>query len=176
MIETERRYLIKDSHQFRNSIFMCDYVKIHQGYFQSTNSITGRIRLSNYSHGYRCAVLTVKKPISAMSKMEFESELNIDVAADILRETELPSIHKTRYLYRINDDLVWDVDVFEKSNSGLIIAELEIPDEHYEFDVPCEWDMFEITGLKEFSNSNLAFKPLNAWTDEMKGPVSDYIN
>ena len=77
-------------------------------------------------------------------------------------------ITKIRYQLKINKKN-WVVDVFEKSNSGLKIAEIELNSESEEIRVP-SWCGQEITGIKSLSNASLAKAPISELSveDRMK--------
>ena len=68
-------------------------------------------------------------------------------------------ITKIRYQLKINKKN-WVVDVFEKSNSSLKIAEIELNSESEEIQVP-SWGGKEITGIKSLSNASLAKAPIS---------------
>ena len=81
--------------------------------------------------------------------------------SDALRMSELHegrTIVKTRnrVAYRKDDllNLCWEVDVF-KNMKGLIIAEIEIPNEDYPLILP-PWIGEEITDRKDLSNAALS--------------------
>ena len=64
-------------------------------------------------------------------------------------------VEKVRYKYNIGD-LVWEIDYYV--NLHLIIAEIELPDINHKFDIPDFIKnelIYEVTGIKEFSNYNL---------------------
>ena len=77
-------------------------------------------------------------------------------------------ITKIRYQLKINKKN-WVVDVFEQSNSGLKIAEIELNSESEEIEVP-SWCGREITGIKSLSNASLAKTPISQLSvkDRMK--------
>lgn len=57
---------------------------------------------------------------------------------------------------------LWEVDVFEGGNQGLIIAEIELKSEDELFDVP-EWIDKEVTGDMRYYNSYLSMYPFKDW-------------
>lgn len=66
-------------------------------------------------------------------------------------------ISKTRYLIPIKNNLTVELDVFDKPFAPLIMAEVEFPDmETANAYQPESWLGVEVTGRKEFSNSNMS--------------------
>ena len=64
------------------------------------------------------------------------------------------AISKTRYIIPTNNDRKWEVDVFHGRLDGLVLAELELGDEHETFDRP-EWLGEEVTGQPQYYNANM---------------------
>jgi adenylate cyclase len=67
--------------------------------------------------------------------------------------------------------LTWDIDVFQGENQGLVIAEIELPDEDKAFELP-DWLGPEVTSDPRYSNTNLAKKPFESWPDGRAGMVA----
>lgn len=61
--------------------------------------------------------------------------------------------------------LKWEVDVFHGDNEGLVVAEIEVPDEATQFDLPA-WIGEEVTGIKKYNNSYLCRNPYKDWEKE----------
>jgi adenylate cyclase len=61
--------------------------------------------------------------------------------------------------------LLWEIDVFEGDNTGLVIAEIELGHERQQFEMP-SWIGAEITGQERYYNSRLARQPFRGWTAE----------
>jgi adenylate cyclase len=57
---------------------------------------------------------------------------------------------------------VWEVDVFEGANAGLVVAELELADEHEAFPRPA-WLGDEVSDDPRYYNMNLAQVPYTQW-------------
>mgnify|MGYP001319937753 FL=1 len=85
---------------------------------------------------------------------EFEWELARDVYNSLTID-ELPSTQKTRYLWKGEDGMIWEIDEFEGYLSGLVIAEIELENESQEFLIP-KWIGLEVTNFKGWSNASLA--------------------
>ena len=89
----------------------------------------------------------------------FEKEIPLESVLEIVNSRKYPSIEKTRYKIPTNDDLFWEIDFFEGNNSGLVIAEIEIPSPDYSIALP-NWIGRELTGQDDvWSNQALANYP-----------------
>ena len=152
--ETERKFLITG--EFRHEKYICS--KIKQAYISTVPDRTVRIRISD-NRGF----ITIKggSDLSGMCRFEWEKEISVKEAEDLLLLCEPGIIEKTRY--RINKGKhTFEVDEFTGSNSGLIIAEIELAEEDEEFEKP-EWLGKEVTGDPRFYNSYLSKNPFSKW-------------
>jgi CYTH domain-containing protein len=160
-IETERRFLLKRVPDLKFD----KELRISQFYLsEKKDKITSRIRMT--SHKGSADVIfhhTTKERISKMSVIEKEREISRDYYGDLFDDAvdknkgNPRGIYKDRLIYNVKDDLKWEVDSFEVGDIQLVIAEIEIPSEDYKLKIPDEFDVImEITGIKQFSNSNLA--------------------
>jgi adenylate cyclase len=88
-----------------------------------------------------------------------EEEVALD-AADFERLwplTEGRRVVKTRYLIPLDGGLTAEVDVYDGALDGLLVAEVEFPDEAaaHAFAAP-EWMGEDVTGDKRYANQSLA--------------------
>src|SRR5699024_5227392 len=100
-----------------------------QGYLASNREASVRVR----SDGAR-AWLNIKAARVGRARMEFEYSVPLADADAMLHALCGPRvIEKTRHWVEHRGHL-WEVDVFEGENQGLIIAEVELSseDEHFE--------------------------------------------
>ena len=51
-------------------------------------------------------------------------------------------------------DWLWEVDEFHGANDGLVIAEVELADEHQHIELP-DWAGREVTGDPRYYNASL---------------------
>jgi adenylate cyclase len=58
--------------------------------------------------------------------------------------------------------LTWEVDEFAGENAGLVIAEVELNQEHQQIELP-PWVGAEVTGRAEYHNGSLAQRPYCTW-------------
>ena len=118
-----------------------------------TEITTWRIRSLVDATGFK-AVLTAKGKRIGASATEYEWELSSQLFEQ-LNLKGLPTVIKTRYLWTGEDGLLWEVDEFEGSLSGLIIAEVELEREGQIVTIP-NWVGLELTHLRGWSNAALA--------------------
>ena len=81
--------------------------------------------------------------------------LQSNVFSKILEGKDYPEVVKTRYNWLSKDGMIWEVDEFEGNLAGLIIAEVELPNENHVIELP-SWLGMEITYAKGWSNADLA--------------------
>lgn len=98
--------------------------------------------------------LTIKGLSRGAARTEFDYEIPVHDARQMLHELCLePLIDKTRY-YVPYDGLVWEVDEFHAPCAGLIVAEIELPSIDYAFKRP-DWIQKEVTGNPLYYNQNI---------------------
>ncbi len=117
------------------------------------NVRTWRIRHRTDKNGTKIILTTKGKRIGATAT-EFEWEIPFKIYEKLNFEG-LPTVVKTRYLWNGDDGLLWEVDEFEGSLSGLVIAEVELESEDQHVTIP-SWAGLELTHLKGWSNASLA--------------------
>ncbi|MCC8170455.1 MAG: CYTH domain-containing protein [Parabacteroides sp.] len=132
--------------------------RIVQGYICSAHGRTVRVRIRG-EKGY----LTIKGPSDekGLSRYEFEQEIPLPDAEQLLALCEPGVIDKTRYLVRAGRH-VFEVDVFRGENEGLVVAEVELGSEDEPFERPA-WLGEEVSGDRRYYNSMLAKHPYTTW-------------
>ena len=152
-IEIERKFLVADT------AFLAELQgeRLVQGYIASSGRATVRVR--------RCgeqAWLTLKGRSVGISRNEFEYPIPLVDAECMLAELCAgPVISKTRYRVTCGDHL-WEVDVFDGANTGLVVAEIELTREDEPFAMP-EWLGAEVSADPRYSNSRLVEHPYRNW-------------
>ena len=151
-IEIERRFLVENN-DWKNQVILSE--SFSQAYLNSTgDEWTTRVRIIDNNKGY----ITLKSSLNGFINHEFEYSIPRKDAIELIQLSKY-KITKIRYQLKINKKN-WVVDVFEKSNSGLKIAEIELNSESEEIRVP-SWCGQEITGIKSLSNASLAKAPIS---------------
>lgn len=155
MIEIERKFLVNSTDFIQQS--HAQY-KIAQGYLNSDPERTVRVRVKD-EQGF----LTIKGKSNATgtSRFEWEKEIALGEAQQLLMLCEKGVIEKTRYLVYVGKYL-FEVDVFYGENDGLIVAEIELSDEHETFEKP-DWLDLEVTNDERYYNAYLSRHPFTEW-------------
>lgn len=153
-IEIERKYLIA-SEDWRELAEGIDY---RQGYLSTVKERTVRVRTVG-DKGF----LTIKGISTGASRIEYEYEVPVDDAHEMLDELcERPLIEKRRSKVSYAG-LNWEIDEFFGENVGLIVAEVELEDEDQAIDLP-SWIGEEVTGDPRYFNSSLVSNPFSTWS------------
>jgi adenylate cyclase len=154
-LEIERKFLVAADRigPLRDGEEIC------QGFIATHDLSAVRVRLS----GER-AWLTIKGKNVGARRSEFEYDIPVDDARQILAEfCDGSVIRKTRYR-RQYQGYEWEVDVFHGANSGLVIAEVELRSETESPAIP-DWAVAEVTGDPRYYNVNLVGHPFSQWDD-----------
>lgn len=152
-LEIERKFLLSSS-AWRSEVHQS--YALRQGYLSSVPDRTVRVRI----RGER-GILTIKGRGAGISRPEFEYDIPHDEALVLLALCEQPIIEKVRYEVKRGDH-VWEIDVFEGVNEGLILAEIELGAEDEVFERP-DWLGKEVSADRRYFNSSLVQKPFTSW-------------
>lgn len=148
-LEIERKFLVKDD-SWRSSA--SEPVRICQKYITLNPGLKGVIRLRIAGDS---AFLTLKTPQSGFTRGEYEYEIPVSEAEELMRGfCPGGAVEKLRYRIDFQGHL-WEIDEFFGGCAGLVLAEIELsfPDE--QFPLP-PWVGEEVTGDFRYSNSSLA--------------------
>ena len=154
-VEIERKFLILDDAWQREAD---EGVEIRQGYLTGDQQLSIRVRIS----GAAKSTLTLKHPSSGFSRLEYEYTIPRTEAEELLELSHGAIVVKRRHNVKVGD-LVWQVDVFEGENKGLLMAEIELTSEEQEFPRP-DWIGEEVTQDERYQNSRLAQHPFREWS------------
>lgn len=143
--EIERKFLV-DSCAYRD--MASGRHELLQGYLSRNPDSTVRVRILDNR-----AFITVKGRNSGCVRSEWEYEVPVDDAKDMLALCGGSLIHKTRWIVPL-DGHIWEVDEFHGSHEGLVVAEIELRDAEERFSIPC-FIGDEVTGNPAYYNSNL---------------------
>ena len=154
--EIERKFLVTSDAYKEESV---KRTRITQGYLSSVPERTVRVRIKG-DKGY----ITIKGGgnESGTSRYEWEKEIPVAEAEELLQICEPGVIHKTRYEVNVGR-FTFEVDEFYGENQGLVMAEVELLNENDLFDKP-EWIGAEVTGDVRYYNSMLKKKPYTTWS------------
>ena len=109
------------------------------------------------------AYLTIKGPAQEghFGRYEFETEISLEDAKELMKLCEPGIIDKTRYLVPCGKH-TFEVDEFYGDNAGLVMAEVELSDENEPFEKP-DFIGMEVTGDKRFYNGHMRKMPFIVW-------------
>lgn len=155
MIEIERKFLVL-SDAFKKEAHT--HKRITQGYLSSHPERTLRVRIKGDT-GY--ITIKGKGNASGTSRMEWEKEIPVAEAEQLLTLSESGAIDKIRYEVRYGRH-TYEVDEFFGENQGLIVAEIELDDENEAFEKP-HWLGKEVTGDERYYNAYLSNNPYLSW-------------
>ena len=144
--EIERKFLVRSMDFIALST---EHHQIEQGYLSKSPTIRVRIRDDQ-------AFMTIKssKLREGIAKFEWEKEIDVADAQELMQLCLPGVISKTRYIIPCPNGRKWEVDVFHGRLEGRVLAELELGDENEAFDRP-EWLGEEVTGMPQYYNANM---------------------
>lgn len=145
-VEIERKFLV-DEEKWKSSK-PSNGQSILQGYLLRSADKTVRVRIKE-NQGY----LTLKGKTTGASRPEFEYEIPVSEAREMLDTFCDQYIDKVRYEVKI-DGKVWEVDEFNSPRKGLILAEIELQSEEEDITLP-DWIEDEVTGDPQYYNANM---------------------
>ncbi|MCM4154911.1 CYTH domain-containing protein [Gramella sp. AN32] len=147
MIEIERKFLVENEDYKKLAVKKTYFV---QAYLNTHPERTTRIRIAGDK-----AFITIKGKSSAsgLSRFEWEKEIPVEDAKELLELCEPGAIEKYRYIIPL-EELFYEVDEFLGNLKGLTIAEIELKKEDDSFK-KFDWLGKEVTGDPDYYNSNL---------------------
>ena len=107
------------------------------------------------------ATLTLKSRSSRLRRREFEYAIPTLDAEELISLRRSYIVEKIRHIVPYGN-LNWEIDVFSGENQGLVVAEVELPDEDHEIELP-PWVGPEVTGQDRYYNGTLAQHPYRSW-------------
>jgi adenylate cyclase len=146
-IEIERKYLIAADGWLD---IVTSTQLLRQGYLTAGSGVTVRVRTVDDRIGY----ITIKSGGSALARAEFEYEVPIADARQMLGYVRGAQIEKLRHSLDLPGG-DWVVDEFQGRHAGLLIAEVELESPTGKLDLP-DWLGDEVTGDPQYYNSSLA--------------------
>ena len=153
-LEIERKFLVRNE-RWRDQVSR--HFHIQQGYLINERRLVTRVRISGDQ-----AFLTLKGETDGIKRSEFEYDIPLEDAEAMLATLSDGSvIEKTRHIVPFGNH-IWEVDVFEGENDGLVIAEIELSHEAETFDKP-DWIGEEVSTDIRYFNSNLIKHPYSNW-------------
>lgn len=152
--EIERKFLV-DPERWRPG--PAGGVRMRQGYLSLDPARIVRVRRA----GDRGA-LTIKGKTVGIARSEYEYPIPAEDADALLDELcHRPLIDKIRYREWWRGHL-WEVDVFDGENFGLVVAEVELKSADESVDLP-PWAGREVSADPRYTNASLSRHPYSRW-------------
>ena len=158
--EIERKFLVRGT-EWRQGV----RTRLSQCYLNRDKHRTVRVRIADDK-----AFLTIKSVTTGPTRAEFEYEIPVVDAEQLLKLADGPIIEKNRHVV-VHEGSRWEVDEFFGDNAGLVMAEIELGAEDQPFSRP-SWLGAEVTYDSRYYNSNLASHPYSQWRGEGVDPQS----
>ena len=152
-IEIERKFLVEGDAW---KAVAGEGLACRQGYLDSGQGTTVRVRIIGEE-----AFLTIKGATSGITRSEFEYEIPVADAAEMLALCGEAIVEKRRYFIE-HVGMLWELDVFSGANTGLVMAEIELETEEQFFDPP-EWAGSEVSADPRYRNGQLARHPFSVF-------------
>lgn len=155
MLEIERKFLVT-SDAFKSEALHKNHIA--QGYLNSNPERTVRVRVKG-----EIGFVTIKGKgnETGMSRFEWETEIALVDAKNLLKLCERGVIDKIRYEVEIGNH-TYEVDEFFGDNEGLVVAEIELKSEEESFEKP-NWLGQEVTNDERYYNAYLSNNPYKNW-------------
>src|SRR5262249_20979223 len=145
-VEIERKFLVRDD-SWQSQV--THQQRIRDGVVAIAAGRKVRVRIREQR-----ATLTVKSRITGLANAEFEYEIPMADAEELMVHHCLQSgLAKTRYFVP-HAGHTWQVDVYKGILAGVILAEVELPSETAEFALP-PWVGQEVTGDPAYKKFNM---------------------
>lgn len=155
-LEIERKFLV-DCSRWKPSNAGTRMVQVYLSVFPSP---TVRVRVAEEK-----AFLTIKGRSETIARPEFEYEIPLNDANELMKLAVSHPVEKTRYETNFGG-LIWEIDVFSGENEGLVMAEVELKTVDQEINLP-EWILEEVSADGRFYNSYLSGHPFREWNPDM---------
>jgi len=145
-LEIERKFLVDAKKVVK--LKLTGGERISQGYLSTDPNKIVRVRIKK-----NLGFLTIKSANIGIVRQEFEYEIPVSDAEEILKLCAPNILKKVRYKIDYAGH-VWEVDIFEGKHAGLIMAEVEINSIDEFVKIP-DWVGEEVSDNPKYFNSNL---------------------
>lgn len=146
-LEIERKFLVSDPTVLDTAV--CK-THIRQGYLSLLPEATVRVRIKGEK-----AFLTVKGLNTGAIRHEWEYEIPVTDAEEMLQLSQGTIVDKVRHIVTDDNGLTWEIDVFASPRPGLILAEVELASADANITLP-DWIGEEVTSDPQYFNSSIA--------------------
>ena len=145
-VEIERKFLVRDD-SWRNQVTRRQEIRDGLIAFEKNRKV--RVRICDQQ-----ATLTVKSKTAGLANVEFEYDIPMADAEDMMAHHCLRAgLAKTRYFVP-HGDHTWQVDVYKGVLAGVVLAEVELASETTDLVLP-PWVVREVTGDPAYKKFNM---------------------
>jgi CYTH domain-containing protein len=166
-IEIERKFLVAGD-GWKQSVVKA--ARIRDGLVAFEDGRKVRVRILD-----DVATIAIKGQRSGLARREYEYQIPISEAEEILRTVcAVRLLEKVRH-YVPFDGVIWEVDVYEGDLEGVVFAEVELDREDRQLELP-NWVGEEVTGDERYSKISMQRKRLQETLrsfDPLSVPSSD---
>lgn len=148
MKEIERKYLL-NSDAWKGPDAESSSSLIQQGYLNSDPDRVVRVRIRDNR-----AYITIKNRPIGITRSEFEYDIPVEDAQDLLKMCIGKVLIKRRYEVSYKGN-TWEIDEFCGDYEGLVLAEIELMSEEQDYEIP-EWVGDDVSDSSKYSNMALA--------------------
>lgn len=155
-IEIERKFLV-----FKDKL---PELKDGQYFIQGRLSIDPHIRYRMIGDQVTIAIKTNEKGSAGRYEWEFTNTVN-EAERQVLKSLAVRKpIEKIRYKIPY-EGLIWEIDVYQGDNEGLITVEAELPSADYSIVFP-DWvdSASDVSDDPKYQNVNLGDNPYSTWS------------
>lgn len=152
--EIERKFLVAGD-EWRPHV--TESRLLRQAYLHTDDLSSVRIRIEDDDKAF----LTVKSAIAGAIRNEYEYEIPVSDAQEMLALRVGSIVEKVRHIVPAGQ-LHWEIDEFEGDNAGLVLGEIELPLASHHVDLP-SWISSEVTDDRRYYNASLAVRPYAHW-------------
>lgn len=142
-------------------------LKDGQYFVQAYLSLDPHIRIRIIDDSVTVTIKNLHEVKSIRDEWEFNNKMTKPEIDELLKLAINKPIEKIRYVVKVSD-LIWEIDVYQGNNNGLITAELELKDINQKINYP-DWIIKEkeITNDPLYFNVNLGNKPYKDWNNNI---------
>lgn len=153
-MEIERKFLLKT---IPFNLMNYDCSLIEQAYISTSPVIRARKKRNLSETPQKSSYILTIKSSGLLKREEYEILLTEDEYLSLLNKADGNIITKKRYVIPLENNLKLELDIFENAFDGLVMGEIEFPDEasanKYN---PPEFFSREVTFDTHFHNSNMS--------------------
>lgn len=148
-VEIERKFLVAND-EWKRSVVRS--VSIRDGLIAAYKERKVRVRIAGAT-----ATIAVKGPRSGLTRAEFEYEIPLADAEQMLTGICSGDVLEKERFFVESDGAVWQVDVYGGVLAGTVIAEIELGGENQPIALP-SWIGREVTGDQLYKKINMMMR------------------